>query len=57
MSRNYKYKFYFHLKKDVIQLFNMFKFILIDNLKYSVKCEKIMSKRDKLELLIANIEK
>ena len=42
---------------SVIQLFNMFKFILIDNLKYSVKCEKIMSKRNKLELLIANIEK
>ena len=35
----------------------MFKYILIDNLKYSVKCERLMSKKDKLELLISNIEK
>ena len=41
---------------SVIQLFNMFKCILIDNLKYFVKCEKLMSKKDKLELLISNIE-
>ena len=42
---------------SVIKLFNMFKCILIDNLKYSVKCERLMSKKDKLELLISNIEK
>ena len=42
---------------SVIELFNMFKYILIDNLEYSVKCERLMSKKDKLELLISNIEK
>ena len=33
----------------------MFKCILIDNLIYSVKCERLMSKKDKLELSISSI--